>query len=195
MIRTCLAAGVVAAAILASCAPGRPPNGLVWTLSLGPFPADLLQARRLDDPILLNTECTVTVNDGTNGALVRPTLNGRLNDPGSSLSFGTTGGYATCMPPRLRATPSLAVSQMSVVTTGAALVVGVDAGLQGTITLSDGRQFTIDAQRLSRLRVTAGDPDDIGAGLSGEFEFVARDASGSELVLVRNSSFAIYNAR
>lgn len=180
---------------LAACTPGAPRNSIVWTGSLGPFPAAFLQSRPLTDPVFLNTECTTTTNDGTAGRLVRPTLNGRLNDPGSSLSFGINSGVVTCTPPRLWRERSLGVIEMNLLTTGTALVVGQDTGLDGTITLSDGSVFTITAQFPSRLRVTSGNPDDIPAGLFGEFDFVASEAGGQRHVIVRNASFAIYNAR
>lgn len=180
---------------LAACAPGAPRDSLVWTSSLGPFPRVFEQARPLTDPIFANMECTATVRDGTSGQVVRPTLAGRLNDPGSSLSFGIRGGFVSCTPPRLWAQPSIAVTRMEILTSAAALVVGRDSPVQGSIELSDGRQLAIDPRSPSRLRLTSGNPDDVGAGLVGEFEFVARDPSSGSIVVVRSSSFVLYGVR
>ena len=189
----------IALLLLAGCTGGAPRDNVYGVSSLGPFPVNFVGCgRTIDDPIFRRMECSVVVTS----TLPRPTLAGRLNDPGSALAFQIVTGTAsvpTCTAPLLSPQPSIAISRIEIRTVARALMMGADSPIEGTVTLADGRVFTMQPDAPNRLRLTRGNPDDVGDGLIGEFEFMARDMGqggslGPNMFVVRGASFAIYNA-
>jgi hypothetical protein len=174
------AVALVTGLALAACASGAPRNNFVAVSSLGPFPAAFLEPPRagINDPVLLNMECTVGGTDTVDAAMPQPTLSGRLGTPGSSLTFIIRFDRApNCSAPRLQSAASVGIARLEITTSARQLVVGADSGIIGKVTLTDGAEYNIDPAAPSRLRLTRGDPNHIEDGLVGEFEIFAREAN------------------